>query len=50
MAVLSEICSFFSASPKRQQKLASTIEEQESETVNRKTKLHSLSRTRWVER
>lgn len=49
MGTLSELCSYFSLSPKRQKKLTDIIKEQ---TLNQQavTKMVSLSQTRWVER
>lgn len=49
MDTQAELCGFFSRSPKRQDKLVTVIESDEESEVRRR-KLHSLSRTRWVER
>jgi hypothetical protein len=49
MGVQQELCNFFKFSPKRQKQLTTTILRAEI-TETRKTKLDSLSQTRWVER
>lgn len=50
MGVQNELCSFFSLSPKRQRKFTSIIQANQEASETRKTKIMSLSQTRWVER
>ena len=47
MGTMSQVCAFFTLSPKRQQKLTEMIEQESEQKVR---KMVSLSQTRWVER
>lgn len=49
MGTLGELCSYFSISPKRQNKLSEIINEDATNQLTAR-KMVSLSQTRWVER